>query len=123
MRWSIKSLLLYITAICVCLGLTWLPAGIGALALMLVVSYSRLWIPSAMWRLIAFAAFVGAVASCLLVIHRCLELHASTQNEAIAAPAFYERWLPYAIQLGAFLGGSIGLLLYSRKQQPSEASL
>ena len=114
MRWSIKSLLLYITAFCICLALTWLPPKTGAVALVAIAAGLRLRMSRATWWSMSAGAFLGVALSWIFVAHKCLEYYASTRYEAVTAPAFWAKWLPVAIQLGAFAGGSLGLLIYSR---------
>jgi hypothetical protein len=116
MRWSIKSLLLVITAFCMSLALTWLPPKSGAVVLLTIVTFLRLKMSFAAWWRMTAGAVICVALSWAFVIHKCLEYYASTLNEAVTAPAFFAKWLPYAIQLGAFVGGSLGLLLYNRKK-------
>ena len=112
MRWSVKSLLLYITAFCICLALTWLPPKTGAVVLVAIAAGLRLRMSRGAWWSMAAGALFCVALSWAFVVHKCLEYYASTYNEAVAAPVFLAKWVPYAIQLGAFVGGSLGLLLY-----------
>lgn len=114
MRWSIHSLLLFVTAFCVCLALTWLPPKTGAVVLVAIAAGLRLRTKRGAWWSMAASALLGVALSWAFVMYKCLEYYASTYNEAVTAPAFLAKWLPYAIQLGAFAGGSLGLLLYKK---------
>jgi hypothetical protein len=112
MRWSVKSLLLYITAFCICLALTWLPPKTGAIVLVAILAGLRLRMARGAWWSMSVAALLCVALSWAFVIHKSLEYFSSTYDEAVTAPAFLAKWLPYAIQLLAFVGGSLGLLLY-----------
>jgi hypothetical protein len=112
MRWSVKTLLVFITAFCLSLALTWLPPKTGAVVLVAIAAGLRLRMKRGAWWCMAVGALLYAGLSWAFVIHKCLEYYASTYNEAVTAPAFLAKWIPYAIQLGAFVGGSLGLLLY-----------
>lgn len=101
MRWSIRSLLLYMTAFCICLALTWLPPKTGAVVLVAIVVGLRLKMSRGAWWSVSAGALLGVALGWVLVICK------SVDDTAFAA-----EWVPYAIQLGAFVGGSLGLLLY-----------
>ena len=121
MRLSLKSALLYVTVFCVCLALTWAPIESGAIAVAVIsVCLGFVITFSAWWRMLAGGLLVVSLSYAFL-IYKCIEYFASTQNELENATAFMKWWLPYVIQIGAFVGGSLGLLLYGRKQTPSEA--
>jgi hypothetical protein len=122
MRWSLKSVLLYVTVFCLCLSFTWLPIRAGALGIIAIaalLAFVLRW--SAWWRIVT-VALIGAALCYTCLIIDCIDKFASTRFESIDAPAYMDLRLPYVIPMGAFVGGSLGLLLYIRKQKSSEAS-
>jgi hypothetical protein len=119
MRWSLTYLLLYVTAFCLCLSFTRLPVrdgAIGITAIAVILAFVLPW--SAWWRVVAVALIGGALCYVCLIID-CVDKFSSTRFESIGALAYMELRLSYVIPLGSFAGGSLGLLLYSRKQMPS----
>ena len=115
MRWSIKSLLLYTVAFAKCLTVSRLPYMLGGLALIVVLYALRIVLPGAVYARVSHGASLGIVAS--------FALTALCAGIVDAASAYTERelskivypWLPYIVQLGAFAGGSVGLLYHKLK--------
>lgn len=112
-RLSVGSLLLFVTAFCLSLALTWLPAKVGALILVVVAAVLRLRMTTAAFWSMSAGALLCIALSWTYVVHQSAGYFASTYNEAGSMPAFLAKWEPFAIQLGAFVGGLLGLLLYT----------
>src|SRR5688500_132973 len=104
MRCSIKSLLLFITAFCMSLALTWLPPKTGAVVLVAIAAGLRLKMSRGAWWSMVTVALLGVALGGVFVI-----------KKSVDDTAYAGEWVPYANQLGAFVGGSLGLLLYNRK--------
>lgn len=110
MRWSIKSLLLYMAAFAICLVLGRLPLVLSALGIILLIGILGLTLPGVMSRRVGRGVAIGLLATflSLLLIGGMADLVSSLSQRdlsLIIAPR-----LSYIIQLGAFAGGTAGLL-------------
>ncbi len=108
MRFSVRGLLFYIAFTGVMLGLARMPflAGVGVLAF--GVAAANFLIPTRIWRFVVYGGIAGiALASVAMGCY--LEF-------GIQGPHTYsdgrgeigDRMTPYAFQLGALVGGSVG---------------
>jgi hypothetical protein len=120
MRWSIRSLLLHMAVFSVCLTLCYLPyAELGGIALLAVVIALALWLPSRLWRYLAWGAVGGVVvafiAAGLYTRFRVGSLPPTYASNAQIA-AVHDLLRPYLFPMGTFAGGTVGWLLYQRKR-------
>jgi hypothetical protein len=122
MRWSIKSLLLYVAAFAACLTLCFLPRfEVGALILCVVVLAMRYCLTKSKWRFVTFGALSGVISAtvgALIYSHLRVGVLSANNYQSMALVANALSPLrAYIFPLGSFIGGSIGLLLYQRQQQ------
>lgn len=110
MRWSMKSLLIYMAALAVCLTISRLSYVMGALALAAVLYALRFALPSPRYRRVSSGASFGIVGSfaLLLLVGGFVDAVSALTEREISRIVY--PWLPYIFQLGAFAGGSLGLL-------------
>ena len=110
MRWSIKSLLLYTVVFAICLVLGRLPLMLSALGIILLLGILGLTLPGVMSRRIGRGVAIGLLATflSLLLIAGLADLVSSLSEREISL--IIAPWLSYLIQLGAFAGGTVGLL-------------
>ena len=109
MRFSIRGLLLYVAFAGVMLGLARLPFIAGCAALVVGVAVSNFLIPTRLWRFAVYGGIAGVVAASV-ALGCYLEF-------SIRGPHTYtdgrleveDFWRPYVVQVGALIGGSLGL--------------
>jgi urea transporter len=116
MRCSTKSLMLYTTAVCVSLSLTWLHYNTGAIIVGVITLALASILPFSLWWRIVVWSVVSIGAFFIVTVYRCVEKYASTYNEAANAEAFYQWWLPYVVQLGWLAGVTLAALHYAKSR-------
>jgi O-antigen ligase len=122
MRWSIKSLMLYMLVFALCLtfcNVTYIESALilcGAIALLGFI------LPGKPWRYLTWGAVFGVIAAFIAaslfvrirVVHTNPPTYASTSLEA----SVHDPLKRYIFPMGAFVGGSVGLLIFNARRQP-----
>jgi hypothetical protein len=116
MRWSIKSLLLYMAAFAVCLTLCYLPfAEAGGLVLGAVIFVLGAFVSGKQWRCLTWGAVLGVIAAFIAAAVytriRVGVISAPTYASNARIAAVHDPLRPYLFPMGAFVGGSIGMLI------------
>lgn len=111
--------MLYVAAFSVCLSLCYLPfAELGGFVLVLIIAVLGKFLPAKQWRYMTWSALLGVVVafmgSAIYTRIRVGWIGAPTYASNARIAAVHDPLRPYLFPLGAFVGGSIGMLLYHR---------
>ena len=111
--------MLYMAAFSVCLALCYLPfAELGGFILCVIIIVLGKFLPGRQWRYLTWSALLGVIvafmAAAVYTRIRVGPAGASTYASNARIAAVNDPLRPYLFPLGAFGGGTIGMLLYRR---------
>ncbi|MBA4107184.1 MAG: hypothetical protein C0485_15675 [Pirellula sp.] len=112
--------MLYVAAFSVCLSLCYLPfAELGGFVLCVIIVVLGQFLPAKEWRYLTWSALLGVIvafmASAIYTRIRVGGIGTPTYASNARIAAIHDPLRPYLFPLGAFGGGSIGMLLYKRQ--------
>ena len=122
--------MLYMAAFSVSLTLCYLPfAELGGFVLVVVIVVLGKFLPGRQWRYLTWCALLGVIAAFIAAAIytriRVGVISAPTYASNARIAAVHDPLRPFLFPLGAFVGGSIGLLLHRRESAsdiPDEAT-
>lgn len=118
MRWSIKSLMLYTLVFAVCLAICNFEYTTTALILCIVIASLGFVLSGRQWRYFTWG-IVGGIVLAFIAASIYVRLKTGvgaprTYSLNALSSSYYDPLKRYLFPVGAFVGGSLGLLIYSR---------
>jgi hypothetical protein len=116
MRWSIKSLMLYTLVFALCLAICNIEYTTTALILCVIIALLGFVLPGKQWRYFTWG-IVGGIIMAFFAASIYVRMRTGTgvpRTYALNAltSSYYDPLKRYLFPVGAFVGGSLGLLLY-----------
>ena len=125
MQVSLRSLLLFVAALCVALTLTQMDFVHSGLVLMTIIIIANFTLTKRAWRYGTYGSLAGIFVTFLIMLEYIYfaERHAATLGDAnMARIRIFENWRGFVVPIGALVGGTLGLLLFGNRKRTESAA-